>query len=401
MNMIKKQLQFVFLVAISLFIVSGCSKDNTSNSNQRVVELQQENKLLKNELQLVTEAVTSLEKIQDGFVTQQIVGEPVKYQDRGRTLEDILNRKLLLCGGNSDLPGFGYLDPDSSAFIGFDIDICRAIAAAVLGEQGANQIEVIPLTSRLRFAALQAGEVDVLTRNTTWTMSRDSEMRANYAGVNFYDGQGVMVRKNDEIRKLSDLRNKSICVQSGSTSKINVIDYFEKLGIPVEIQQFDQRVAALKQYEEEACDAYTGDKTSLLSQRTLLLEPNQHIILHKEISREPLGPLVRHNDDNWQDIVRWTLQCMLNAELLNLSQENIAEHMETDSDYVSDSLGITSKLGRKMGLQDDFCLQIIKQVGNYEDVYNKHLGPETNLDLPRGLNALYVDGGLHYPLPLK
>lgn len=401
MNMTGKHSLTILLLCAVLTGVSSCSSEKTTNSDVKNIELKRENDQLRSELLLVTETLTKLESAQEGIFTQQIVGQPVKYKDRGRTLEDVLNRKILLCGGNADLPGFGYLDPDSSSFIGFDIDVCRAIAAAVLGDQGSNQIKIIPLTSKLRFAALQAGDVDVLTRNTTWTMSRDAEMRANYAGVNFYDGQGVMVRKKDEVRKLSDLRNKSVCVQSGSTSAFNVVEYFDKTGIPVEIEQFDQRVAAMKHYEEEACTGYTGDKTSLLAQRTLLSNPNDHIILHKDISREPLGPLVRHNDDNWQDIVRWTLQCMLNGELSGLSHENIKERMATDSEFVNETLGITSQLGRKIGLSDDFCLQIIKQVGNYKDVYNRHLGPETKLNLPRGLNALYVDGGLHYPLPLR
>jgi len=396
-----KHLSRISFLFLSVFYLMGCTEEKVSSSGVQVIELQRENNELRSELKLVTDALSTLEKAQDGFVTQQVVGEPVKYMDKGRTLEDVLNRKVLICGGNADLPGFGYLDPDSSSFIGFDIDFCRAIAAAVLGEQGSNQIEIIPLTSRLRFAALQAGEVDVLTRNTTWTMTRDAEMRANYTGVNFYDGQGIMVRKQDEIRKLSDLQNKSVCVQSGSTSATNVADYFFQIGIPVEVQQFDERVAALKQYEDKVCDGYTGDKTSLLAQRTLLSEPAQHIILHKEISREPLGPLVRHNDDNWQDIVRWTLQCMLNAEFEGLSQENIIERLASESEFVNQALGIDSQLGRKMGLADDFCLQVIKQVGNYKDVYERHLGPETELDLPRGLNALFVDGGLHYPLPFR
>jgi len=190
-------------------------------------------------------------------------------------------------------------------------------------------------------------------------------------------------------------------VQAGSTSASNVQAYFEQTGIAVEIQEFDQRVAALKQYEENTCEGYTGDKSSLMAQRTLLSRPTDHIILLKELSREPLGPLVRHNDDNWLDIVHWTLQCMLNAEYVGLSQDNIEEQLAKEDSIVNTALGIEAKLGEKIGLTDDFCYQIIKQVGNYHDIYNRHLGPETNFNLPRGLNALFVDGGLHYPLPMK
>jgi len=392
---------FGLLAIVMTLQVTGCSNQDTELAQMQLVELKLENERLSRELNSVAQALKDLQDAQMGFITQQVVGQPVKYVGGGDTLKDVLDRKVLYCGGNADLPGFGYLDPDSSEFVGFDIDICRAIAAAILGEQGASEIQIVPLTSKLRFAALQSGDIDVLTRNTTWTMSRDVEMRANYAGVSFYDGQGVLVRQKDEIRKLSDLRDKSICVQSGSTSAANVIDYFERVDINVEVREFDDRIAALKQYNEKACDAYTGDKSSLIAQQTLLSKPSDHVILLKDISREPLGPLVRHDDDNWLDIVRWTLQCMINGEYLGLSQENIDDKRAADEEAVSAALGIQARLGRKIGLADDFCYQIISQVGNYKDVYDRHLGPNTIFALPRGLNALYINGGLHYPLPMK
>lgn len=234
------------------------------------------------------------------------------------------------CGGNADLPGFGYLDPDTSEFTGFDIDFCRAIGAATLGSQGANQVQITPLTSKLRFAALQSGDIDVLSRNTTWTMSRDSELRVNYAGVTFYDGQGVLVRVKDEIRKMSDLRGKAICVQANSTSASNVVDYFNEIDVPIEVRPFEDRIIALKQYDERAYDGYTGDKSSLIAQQTLLTEPSDHNILLEDISREPLGPMVRHGDDNWQDVVSWTLQCLINAEMLKVSQENVDSFLSSE-----------------------------------------------------------------------
>ncbi len=399
--MISRCLPIRFMVFSLLLALSSCSDKNSNLTEIKLVELNRENNQLNSELQLVTETLKELQDAQGGFIDQQIVGQPVKYIDTGDTLQEVRERKVLRCGGNADLPGFGHLDPDSSEFIGFDIDFCRAVAAATLGDQGASQIQIVPLTSKLRFAALQAGDIDVLTRNTTWTMSRDAEMRANYAGVIFYDGQGVMVRTDSDINKMSDFRNKSICVQAGSTSATNALAYFERTGIAVEIRDFDQRITAMKQYEENACDGYTGDKSSLMAQRTLLSRPSDHIILLKELSREPLGPLVRHNDDNWLDVVHWTLQCMLNAEYAGLSQDNVEERFALDDGTVNSALGIEAKLGEKIGLADDFCYQVIKQVGNYNDIYNRHLGPDTKFNLPRGLNALYVDGGLHYPLPMK
>lgn len=392
----------IFILTLVIFLfVSACSENTADLDRIQIVELNQENKRLTSELSTVTKALRAQQDAQMGFITQQVVGQPVKYLGDSDTLKNVLDRKVLRCGGNADLPGFGYLDPDSSEFVGFDIDICRAIAAAVLGEQGANQIEIVPLTSKLRFASLQSGDVDVLTRNTTWTLSRDVEMRANYGGITFYDGQGVLVRVKDEIRKLTDLRDKSVCVQVGSTSQTNIIDYFDKIDVPVEVRQFDDRITALKQYSELACDGYTGDKSSLIAQQTLLTRPGDHTILLKEISREPLGPLVRHDDDGWLDVVTWTVQCMLNGEYLGLSQDNIDERIQADEAGVHAALGITGRLGNKMGLSDDFCYQVIRQVGNYKDIYDRHLGPTTIFNLPRGLNDLYINGGLHYPLPMK
>ena len=384
-----------------IMILAACSGNEAEISQIKLAEMSIENTRLSSELATLTSALDEQRNAQQGFITQQVVGQPVEYVGRGDTLQSVLDRKELRCGGNADLPGFGYLDPDSSEFIGFDIDICRGVAAAVLGEQGSSQVRIVPLTSKLRFAALQSGEIDVLTRNTTWTLSRDVEMRANYAGVVFYDGQGILVREVDEIRKLSDLQGKSICVQDASTSAVNVEDYFAQVGLPVEIRAFEDRITALKQYGQKSCDAYTGDKSSLLAQRTLLSRPDDHILLFDEISREPLGPVVRHDDDNWLDVVRWTVQCMLNGEFHNLSQDNIDTKLNADRENVERQLGITSKLGKKLSLSDDFCYQVIKQVGNYKDIYNRHLGPDTPFDLPRGQNALYSDGGIHYPLPMK
>jgi general L-amino acid transport system substrate-binding protein len=381
--------------------VAGCDDNEVDMRDSKIVQLEAERKVLTAGLKNATAMLRDLEESGGVLVNQEIIVEPAIFTDESETLQAVKDRKVLHCGGNADLPGFGYLDPDSSQFVGFDIDLCRAIAAAVLGPEGADQIEIVPLTSKLRFAALQTGDIDVLTRNTTWTMSRDSELRADYAGITFYDGQGVLVRDEDEIRKLSDFQMRTICVQSGSTSSANVLAYFADQGLSVEVREFDDRIAALKQYEQRGCDGYTGDKSSLISQRTLLEDPKEHRILIDQISREPLGPVVRHNDDVWKDVVTWTIQCMLNGEQLGVSADTVKDDLDSDKVAIQRLLGVAGDLGEKLGLQNDFCFQTISQVGNYKDIYERHLGPETDFNLARGLNALDVDGGIHYPLPFQ
>lgn len=396
-----KNSSIVVAVLLLSILLTGCPQRQNNLEQLRIIELQTENQRIQDELAVLRDRMHEITLSRQGLMSQQIINQPVTFRGGGETLQDVRDRQILRCGGNADLPGFGYLDPDSSEFVGFDIDICRAIGAAVLGPQGADQYEITPLTSKLRFTALQAGDVDLLSRNTTWTLTRDTELRVNYAGVTFFDGQGVMVRKSSNIRKLSDLRSKAICVQAGSTSASNVIDYYDNIGINVEVQQFDDRVAAFDQYIDDGCDAYTGDKSSLLAQKLLLKEPSKHQILVEDMSREPLGPVVRHEDDNWSDVITWTIQCLINAEALEVTQDNVDAQLDSSNLAIKRLLGIEGELGRKMGLSDDFCYQVIRQVGNYQDIYNRHLGPRTEFNLPRGLNALYSDGGLLYPLPFK
>lgn len=389
------------LLVLTMLLCAGCLPRQNNLDQIRIVELQTENERIHDELKVIRDRMHEITLSRQGLMSQQVINQPVIFRGGGETLQEVRDRQIIRCGGNADLPGFGYLDPDSSEFVGFDIDVCRAVGAAVLGEQGADQYEITPLTSKLRFTALQAGDVDLLSRNTTWTLSRDSELHVNYAGVTFFDGQGVMVRKSSNIRKLSDLRSKAICVQAGSTSAANVIDYYENIGINVEVQQFDDRVAAFGQYKDGGCDAYTGDKSSLLAQKLLLKDPSDHQILVEDMSREPLGPVVRHEDDNWADVVTWTIQCLINAEALEVTQANVDEMLASENLAIKRLLGLEGELGKKMGLSNDFCYQAIRQIGNYEDIYNRHLGPRTEFNLPRGLNALYSDGGLLYPLPFK
>lgn len=398
MGGIFKKLIIAFVVATA---VPSCADQGEVDFHARSIELERENKKLNKQLQEITATVREMQQNKYGVVRERVISKPVTYKGGGETLKQVVERKVLRCGGNADLPGFGFLSPDSGQFEGFDIDVCRAIGAAVLGKQGSSQIEVLPLTSKLRFASLQSGRVDVLTRNTTWTMSRDAELRTNFAAVTFYDGQGILVRDASNIKKLSDLQDKAVCVQAGSTSASNMVDYMASLGISIELNEYSDRVAAREQYDRKACEAFTGDKTSLLAQRSLLSIPENHTFLFGSISREPLGPVVRHDDDNWKDVVTWTVQCLINAEAQDVSYENVEEKLQSEDIGHKWLLGLEGRLGEQLGLSNDFCYQVIKQVGNYKDIYERHLGPDTEFNLPRGINSLYSDGGLHYPLPFR
>ena len=323
----------------------------------------------------------------------------VTFAGGGDTLAQVQSRGTLNCGGNANVPGFGYLNPDSGDFSGFDIDFCSAIAAAVLGDAGA--FEVTPTTGQSRFPTLQSGEVDVLIRNTTDTFSRDTALGFDFAPITFFDGQGMMVPKDSGITTLAELEGATICVQAGTTTEKNLSQFYDGIGVGYEPLVFPDAPATLEAYDSGACDGFTTDKSGLVSQQILLADPEAHTILVEDMSREPLGPLTRHGDNNWNDIVSWTVLCGFNAEFLGVNQENVDSMLGGDDPVISDLLGETGDLGEAMGVSNDFCYQIIKQVGNYEDIYNRNLGPDTPFDLARGLNALYNDGGIQYPIPFK
>jgi general L-amino acid transport system substrate-binding protein len=297
------------------------------------------------------------------------------------------------------VPGFGYLDADSGTFAGFDIDFCAAIAAAVLGD--ATAFEVTPTTGQSRFPTLQSGEIDVLIRNTTHTYLRDTSLGFDFAPITFYDGQGMMVRKDLGVSTLAELEVATICVQSGTTTEKNLAQYYDGLGISIETLVFDDAPSTLEAYDSGACDGFTTDKSGLVSQTILLSNPEDHTILVEDMSREPLGPLTRHGDNNWNDIVSWTVLCTINGEFLGVGQDNVDDLLGGDDPVISDLLGETGDLGESLGLPNDWCYQVISQVGNYADIYNRNLGPDTPFDLTRGLNALYTDGGILYPIPYK
>jgi general L-amino acid transport system substrate-binding protein len=309
------------------------------------------------------------------------------------TLETILARGRLIVGVNAVLPGFGALDTTTGQFSGFDVDYGYAIAAAI----GVGAVEFIPLTAGERLTALQMGQIDVLLRNTTWTLTRDSkDLGLDFCPTTFYDGQGFIVRKADGISSIEDMDGVTVCVTSGTTTEGNVADAFREHGLMSTMQVFADTEASFGAYDAGACDCYTSDKSQLASLRTTATNPADHVILPDTISKEPLGPLVRHGDSEWFDIVKWTVFATFFAEEHGITQANAAT-FESANPEVRRFLGLEGGMGAKLGLTEDWAVNVILAVGNYGEIYDRHLGP-FGLDIPRAgsLNDLWTDGGLIY-----
>ncbi len=326
--------------------------------------------------------------------------EAVTFAGAGNTLAAVQARGILNCGSNASLPGFANLEADGS-YTGFDYDFCRVVAAAALGD--ADSVEVRATTATERFPVLQSGEVDVLIRNTTWTISRDTSLGFDFAPVTFYDGQGMMVRDTSGITTLEDFEGGSVCVQAGTTTERNLADWLRRLGIDqsTETIVFPDNPSTTAAYDEGRCDGLTTDKSGLAAVRTQTSNPDEHVILDVTMSKEPLGPVVRHGDNNWGDVVMWAVNCTIEAEELGITSENVDEFLGSENPDVLRLLGVEGDLGQAMGLANDFCVQIIRQVGNYAEIYDRNLGPDTGVFIPRGLNSLYTEGGLLYSPPFR
>jgi general L-amino acid transport system substrate-binding protein len=316
------------------------------------------------------------------------------------TLDDVKARGKLICGSNTGLTGFGAPDANG-VWGGFDVDLCRAIAAAVLGDPQA--IEFVPTTGQTRFTALASGEVDVLVRNSTWTFSRDTDLKFDFAGVNYYDGQGFMLPKSMNIASAKDLDGATVCIQTGTTTELNLADFFRVNNISYEPVPVENDAQAAQQYLAGACDVFTTDASGLAATRASFEAPADHIILPDIISKEPLGPVVRHGDSQWGDIVRWTLNALISAEELGVTSANVAEMASaaTDNPEINRLLGTEGEYGAMIGLDKDWAVRAIAAGGNYGEIFEKNIGENTPIALARGLNAQWKDGGLLYSPPFR
>jgi general L-amino acid transport system substrate-binding protein len=314
------------------------------------------------------------------------------------TVDQVKSRGYLVCGSNPGLPGFGLPD-DKGNWTGFDIDFCRAVAATIFSDP--NKVRFVPLTAKDRFTALQSGEIDVLSRNTTWTQSREVAQGFLFPAVTYYDGQGFMVRKKLGVNSATELDGASICVQQGTTTELNLADYFRTHNKKYEPVVFATADEAVKAYDSGRCDSFTTDGSQLVSERLKLGTPDDHIVLPEVISKEPLGPTVRQGDDQWFNLVRWTAFAMLDAEELGVTQKNADEQAKGTNPEVRRLLGAEGNYGSNLGLTQDWALRIIKNVGNYGEVFDRNLGEGSRLKLKRGLNALYTKGGIQYAPPIR
>ncbi|MCE7985896.1 MAG: amino acid ABC transporter substrate-binding protein [Caldilinea sp. CFX5] len=315
------------------------------------------------------------------------------------TLQIVQERGKVICVGNANLPGFGFVD-EQGAFSGFDVDFCKAVAAAIFGDAAA--FEIRPTTAQERFTVLSSGEGDVLFRNTTRTMSRDTDLGANFGPVTFYDGQGIMVRKESGVAALQDLEGASICVQTGTTTELNLADQMAAANVTYEPVVFETVDEVTTAYEEGRCDAWTTDKSGLASRQSVLADPAAHVILDLTLSKEPLAPMVRHGDDQWLDLITWVVYATMLAEEQGVTAANVDDmRANAQSPDIKRLLGVEGEFGLKLGLSNDWAYNVIKLVGNYGEIYNRNLGPDTVFNLPRGQNALYTEGGLMYAPPIR
>ena len=315
------------------------------------------------------------------------------------TLDDVKAKGHLQCGVSTGLAGFSFTD-DAGGWDGFDVDFCRAMAAAIFGDREAVKFTVT--TGKTRFTALASGEIDVLARNTTWTYSRDADLKLSFAGVNYYDGQGFMVPAELGVTSATELDGATICIQTGTTTELNLADFFRANGMSYEPVPIETNAEAQQKYLSNACDAYTTDASGLAATRATFEDPSAHTILPEIISKEPLGPAVRHGDNQWGDIARWVLNALVIAEEKGITSENVEDMAANSEDpEISRLLGSEGDLGSMIGLGSSWAVDAVLAGGNYGEIFDRHLGPDTPIGLERGLNAQWTDGGILYAPPFR
>ncbi len=315
-----------------------------------------------------------------------------------QTLKTVKDRGHLICGVSTGLPGFSNPD-DKGNWSGLDVDLCRAVSVAIFDDPG--KVKFVPLNAEQRFKALQSGDIDLLSRNSTWTMSREADFNLSFAAVNYYDGQGFMVRKSANKDSALALDGAKVCVQSGTTTQLNLGDYFRANNMKYQEMPFPNVAETLKAYDSGACDVFTSDVSQLYSERLTLSKPDDHVILPDVISKEPLGPAVRQGDSQWLEIVKWAYYAMLNAEELGVTSKNIDEALKSQKPDVKRLVGTEGNYGERIGLTKDWAARIIRQVGNYAESYDRNVGAGSKLGIPRGLNHLWSEGGIQYAPPIR
>ncbi len=315
-----------------------------------------------------------------------------------KTLEAVQKRGYLQCGVSQSLPGFSY-PADNGSWSGIDVDICRAVATAIFNDP--EKVRFIPLSSKERFTALQSGEIDILSRNTTWTFTRDAQLGFEFTNIVYYDGQGFLVNKRSGITSAKQLDRAILCTNAGTTTELNAADYFRANGMDYKIISFEKDTEIVTAFDSGRCDAYTGDQSALTAQRLKLANPDDYVILPEVISKEPLGPLVRQDDTVWIDLVRWVIFGLVNAEEANITQANVQTKTKSKDPAVQRLLGNNQDLGKYIGLKANFLVGVIKAVGNYGEIFERNLGAGSQLNLPRGLNNLWNNGGIMYAPPYR
>jgi len=315
-----------------------------------------------------------------------------------QTLKAVKERGTLNCGVGQGLLGFSSQD-ENNDWTGFDVDICRAIAAAIFDDPA--KVTFLPLDASTRFAALQSSKIDVLSRNSTWTMSRESSLGLMFAGVAYYDGQGFLLRREAGIDTALQLGGKTVCTQAGTTSELNLSDYFRAKDMPLKVLTFDTAMESRKANDERKCDVLTSDVSQLYAERLKLAAPDSHIILPEIISKEPLGPVVRQGDDQWFNLVKWTLYSLINAEELGIKSATIDDALKSTNPDIRRLLGSDGEFGQQLGLEKGWAARAVRAVGNYGEIYERNIGTQSRLSIPRGLNALWTQGGIQYAPPVR
>jgi general L-amino acid transport system substrate-binding protein len=318
---------------------------------------------------------------------------------QAKTLDAVKARGSVTCGVGTGLAGFGQPD-DKGRWNGIDVEFCRALSAAIFGD--GEKVTFKPLSAKERFTALQSGEVDLLARNSTWTLSRDSSLGLQFAGVNFYDGQGFMVKKSLGVKSAKELKGASVCVQTGTTTELNLADFFRANKMDYKTVVFEKNDEVVAAYDAGRCDAMTTDASGLYAERLRMKSPDDHIVLPEIISKEPLGPVVRQGDSQWFTLVRWVHNAMLNAEELGVTQANVDQMAATSTNpEVKRLLGKEGDFGKALGVENDWVVKILKAVGNYGESYERNVGAASRLKIDRGLNKLWTQGGLQYAPPIR